>query len=512
MHKLLTLILLFFTGTAHATPTAPATNTVYNKDQALILYQQNCASCHGEDRLGLIGPPLIPASFKRLKPQSAALVIKNGRLATQMPSFAKTLNDHEVEQLVQFIFKQPETPPSWTLEDIKKSHKIHFPAETLSSTPVFKADMQNLFVVVELADHHVTVLDGDKFEPITRFKTHNALHGGPKYSSDGRYVYFASRDGWVSKYDLYNLKTVAEIRVGINTRNVAVSADNKYVMVGNTLPHTAVLLNADDLSPIKLIPVQDQQGNTSRVSAVYTAAPRNSFILALKDIPEVWEIPYQNTNNGKAFKIASLKLDNYLDDFFFSQNYRFIIGAARPKGERKIQGGQVIDLQTKQKVTDLDIPGMPHLSSGITWNYKNSRVMAIPNIKDGSITIIDMNDWSKIKTLKTLGPGFFMRSHSKSPYAWVDVFFGPHKEAVHIIDKQKLEIVKTLRPAPGKTAAHVEFTKDGQYALLSIWDKDGALVVYNAQTLEEVKRLAMKKPSGKYNVYNKTHLDEGTSH
>jgi len=509
MYRILTLFLFMTIGVVQANNNK---NIDYDKDRALILYQQNCASCHGEDRLGLIGPPLIPASFKRLKPQAAALVIKNGRLATQMPSFTKTLNDDDIQQLVQFIFKKPATPPTWTMADIKKTHKIHFPQGSLGDKPVFTADMQNLFVVVELADHHVTVLDGDKFEPITRFKTHNALHGGPKYSSDGRYVYFASRDGWITKYDLYNLKTIAEIRVGINTRNVAVSADNRYVMAGNTLPHTAVLLDAQDLSPVKLINVEDQQGQSSRVSAVYTATPRNSFILALKDIPEVWEIPYVDKGDQKAFSIERLALDNYLDDFFFSQNYRYIIGAARPKGERKIQGGQVIDLQKKKKVTDIEIPGMPHLSSGITWNYKNTRVMAIPNIKDGSITIIDMKDWSKIKTLKTLGPGFFMRSHSRSPYAWVDVFFGPHKEAVHIIDKQKLEIVETLRPAPGKTAAHVEFTKDGKYALLSIWDKDGALVVYDANSLKEVKRLAMKKPSGKYNVYNKTHLDEGTSH
>lgn len=69
-----------------------------------------------------------------------------------------------------------------------------------------------------------------------------------------------------------------------------------------------------------------------------------------------------------------------------------------------------------------------------------------------------------------------------------------------------------MRPAPGKTAAHVEFTRDGRYALLSIWDDDGAVVVYDSKTLKEVKRLPMKKPSGKYNVYNKTHRSEGTSH
>jgi hypothetical protein len=41
---------------------------------------------------------------------------------------------------------------------------------------------------------------------------------------------------------------------------------------------------------------------------------------------------------------------------------------------------------------------------------------------------------------------------------------------------------------------------------------DGAIVVYDARTLKEVKRIPMRKPSGKYNVYNKITRSEGTSH
>ncbi len=92
------------------------------------------------------------------------------------------------------------------------------------------------------------------------------------------------------------------------------------------------------------------------------------------------------------------------------------------------------------------------------------------------------------------------------------MFFGPNSDALQVIDKESLAIVATLRPEPGKTAAHVEFTRDGRYALASVWDMDGAIVVYDAETLEEVKRIPMVKPSGKYNVYSKITLSEGTSH
>ena len=57
-----------------------------------------------------------------------------------------------------------------------------------------------------------------------------------------------------------------------------------------------------------------------------------------------------------------------------------------------------------------------------------------------------------------------------------------------------------------------EKARDGKYALLSIWDPDGAVIVYDAETLKEIKRLPKNKPSGKYNVFNKTRYLEGTSH
>lgn len=46
--------------------------------------------------------------------------------------------------------------------------------------------------------------------------------------------------------------------------------------------------------------------------------------------------------------------------------------------------------------------------------------------------------------------------------------------------------------------------------LVSTWEDDGAIVVYDARTLEIVKRLPMDKPSGKYNVYNKIAGSAGT--
>lgn len=494
-------------------------------DSAADLFSQHCASCHGINRLGGMGPALLPENLVRLPRSKAEQVIALGRPATQMPAFGSSLSTRQIKQLVQYIYTPLPAVPEWGAEKIRASRVVHFKPGSLPDKPVYKADPLNLFIVVELGDHHATVLDGDSMEPIFRFKTRLNLHGGPKYSPTGRYVYFASRDGWISKFDMYNLKTVVEVRAGINTRNLAVSGDGRYVMVGNYLPHSLVLLDARDLRLIKVFPVVGKDGKSSRVSAVYTAAPRGSFIAALKDIPEVWEISYLDNpepvylgpmhdyrykegfiDNGP-FPVRRILLDDYLDDFFFDQSYTHLVGAARNG-----KNGQVVNMIVGRKIAELDLSGLPHLGSGITWNYQGRPVFATPNLKKGEVSVIDMTSWKTIKRIKTLGPGFFMRSHENSPYAWVDVFFGPNKDAVHIIDKQTLEIVKTLRPVPGKTAAHVEFDRYGKYALLSIWDMDGAVIVYDAKTLKELKRLPMKKPSGKYNVWNKIHRSAGTSH
>jgi DNA-binding beta-propeller fold protein YncE/cytochrome c553 len=490
------------------------------------LYAEHCASCHGADRFGGIGPALLPSNLERLRKPVAAEVIATGRVATQMPGFADKLAPAEIAALVDYVYAKVEPEPSWGEAEIRASRVVHHAPGSLPDKAKFAADPLNLFLVVETGDHHVSVLDGDRLEPIHRFPSRYALHGGPKFTPDGRYVFFASRDGWISKFDLWNLATVAEVRAGLNARNAAVSSDGKYVAVANYLPHSLVILDAE-LNSVKLLEVKDRAGKrSSRVSAVYDAGPRRSFVAALKDVKELWEVSY----DPKAPEIPAgvihdfqyregafipgflnprrTELDDYLDDFFFTPDYNEVMGASR-----EAKQGQVVHLDVRRKIAVLDLPGMPHLGSGITWMHQGRRVMATPNLREGLVSVFDIEEWKPVGQIRTLGPGFFMRSHENSRYAWVDSMMSPaHKDTLQVIDKETLEVVAQLRPEPGKTLAHIEFTRDGRYALASLWEMDGAIIVFDAQTLKEVKRIPMKKPVGKYNVHNKVTKSEGTSH
>lgn len=205
-------------------PTAPAAADTAG---APALYREHCASCHGADRLGGSGPALLPESLARLRKDAALQTVAAGRPATQMPGFGDVLSPDAIAAVTRWIYSPLPEPPAWTLAQMQASRAVMTPLSALPAKPVHAADPLNLFTVVEAGDHHVTILDGDRFEAIWRFPTHFALHGGAKYSPDGRFVYLGSRDGWVSKHDLWGLQTVAEIRVGLNLRNIAVSGDGR---------------------------------------------------------------------------------------------------------------------------------------------------------------------------------------------------------------------------------------------------------------------------------------------
>ncbi len=496
------------------------------------LFSQHCASCHGAQRTGGMGPALLPESLERLRKPEALKVITHGRPATQMPGFSSTLSEAQIAQLAAWVYTPVVPSPGWRDEDIRASRSVVTPAKPFSNQPQWKADPLNLFIVVEGGDHHVSLVDGDKLEVIHRFASRFALHGGPKFSPDGRYVYFGSRDGWITKYDLYNLSIVSEVRAGLNMRNVAVSGDGRWVLAGNYLPGTVVLLDAD-LNLVRSYPARSLDGqHNSRVSAVYDAAPRKSFIVAMKDLPELWEISYnpkaEPIHNGYVHDfrmgesiaepgylgVRRTPLSHPLDDFFFDPAYRHVIGAGRPAGgDANAPTAQVINLDARQRVATLPLPGMPHLGSGIAFSHKGQTVLATPNLQQGLISVIDMKTWQIIKQIPTPGPGFFMRSHKQSRYLWVDSMMAPQaKHILTVIDKSTLEPVTQVKGPEDQTLAHIEFTRDGRYALASLWEMNGALIVYDAVTLKEVKRLPMSKPVGKYNVFNKITRSEGTSH
>ena len=164
------------------------------------LYAEHCASCHGADRLGGVGPALLPENLERLRRPEATETIAKGRVATQMPGFADKLAPAEIEALVELVYAPVEPEPRWGEAEIRASRIVLHAPGSLPDKPEFKADPLNLFVVVETGDHHVTVLDGDKLEPHPPLSSRaSRCTAGRNSRPTAATCIFASRDGWITQ-------------------------------------------------------------------------------------------------------------------------------------------------------------------------------------------------------------------------------------------------------------------------------------------------------------------------
>lgn len=98
--------LVVFSFSAHAADVqdaAPVPTPVINRD-AVTLYAQFCANCHGDKLQGNKAQSLLDADWQHARDDaSLAKVIKNGVLRSGMPSFGPTLNEAEIRALVVLI-------------------------------------------------------------------------------------------------------------------------------------------------------------------------------------------------------------------------------------------------------------------------------------------------------------------------------------------------------------------------------------------------------------------------
>lgn len=138
----------------------------------------------------------------------------------------------------------------------------------------------------------------------------------------------------------------------------------------------------------------------------------------------------------------------------------------------------------------------------LAFDWNGTRVLALPNPGRAAIEVIDLRTWQPVKTIATAGPASFVRSHDASRYAWTDATIGANTDAtLTLIDKQTLQPVARLRQ-PGHSPVHAEFTQDGRHALARVREPQGALIVHDATTRRQVKRLPMRSPAASYNVGN----------
>jgi nitrite reductase (NO-forming)/hydroxylamine reductase len=467
-----------------------------------IAFRDSCSGCHGPNREGATGPALIPARLGSGDDYYFD-IIKEGKPGTVMPAWGPTgMTDEEIWALVGYIRSEPTAESvEWGLEQVAASREDLVDEATLPSEPSHDGNLDNLMLVTEREARSIAVFDGDSHRLLGHIPASYRAHGYAFDPTSDRWAYNVGRDGWLFKIDLYTLQAVTRVRVGLDSRGLAISDDGQYVIVGNYIPNSAVILDAKTLEPLKVITTEGEnpQGEfvASRVCITSDVSPEKVgpyFILALKEAGQMWRIDYSKPD----FPIDKVEgVGNILHDGFLSPDNKSFYIASQVDNWMA-----VIDVDKWELVEKIPTGETPHPGSGAAWMANGKTYGATVHAGEGKITVWDLADNQIVAEIETSGPGLFIRSHHESPYVWADTLFGDPPNRIYVIDGESFEVVKVIDD--GIQTLHPEFTNDGRFVYVSDW-QGNVVRVYDARTFEKVAEVGdVQTPTGTFNTSRRT--------
>lgn len=383
--------------------------------------------------------------------------------------------------------KIPDDNPEQKRADLKPYTELYVKASSW--------DNHELMVVVEKDAEKLVFIDGKTHEVLGRihdigFQPHTSV-----FSPDARYMYIIARDGWLTKIDLNTLEPIKSVSVGENSRGTALTENGKYLAIGNYAPGNVVMIDAETLEILKTIPTVGELDGVeveSRVGAV--VQKDNDIIVALKDLNSVWVIDADADSFEVVEKFWNIGNNQTpLHDAYLTPDGKFYLVAAM--GANTVW---VLNTETWEQVGEVKTGITPHTGPGATWGTTTY----VPAIGEGLITAIDTTTWEPKAYIKTGGPGLFVRSYPKDPmypYVWADTAFGDHHDEIYVIDARSNKIVETIKPVPGESSWHPEFTLDGQFVYVVSMTAN-EIEVYDAHDFSLVKRIEANTPSAVSNV------------
>ncbi|NPA53257.1 MAG: c-type cytochrome [Aquificae bacterium] len=444
----------------------------YGENKGSQLYQKYCASCHGVDRAGTVAPPLFSLFLRKYSEKKLINIIKNGLPATQMPAFPN-LSEEEIKAIISYI-KSP-AKVEWSENQIKNSISI----EKTKPKKLPIKNIKNIVAVVERGHQKVWIME--ETEILDKFDFKN-VHGGLKFSPSGWKLYVPSRDGWIGRYDIDKGSFYGKVRACVYLRNISLDRTGKYILASCWLPKSIVILDSENFSPLKVI---KQDG---LISAIYELYSKDKAVFTYRDKSK---IGFLDTKN---FSITYKNIPEAYEDFFIDPFEEYIVGTSR-KGTKL----SVYSLSESKEIFSSKLDGMPHLASATFWYKKGKFYFATPHIRKPFVTIWNLYNWKFIKKVDIGGNGFFVRTHPTTPYLWTD----NGKDKIVLISREDFS-VKEIETKKGKRVIHTEFSGDGNLAYVSLYKKDGDLLIYDSITLKLIKDIPASIPIGKYNIINKS--------
>ncbi|MGD2071465.1 MAG: cytochrome D1 domain-containing protein [Gemmatimonadota bacterium] len=488
------------------------------------IYFNRCAGCHGVLRTGATGPNIQPERTEELGYTILQSALTHG-LPGGMPAWGESgvLSPEEIDLMVRYVQQPPPAPPERPLDVIRDSWDLRVPVADRPTAPETDRHWENFFGVILRDAGQVAILDGDTKELVRILDTGFAVHI-LRSSSSGRYFYAVGRDGRVTLIDLWTPEpTIAAQAQGCSdARSVDGSKfegyEDRYLIQGCYWPPQYVVFDGLTLEPLTIHGVEGNAFDSGepldevRVAAIVSSHHDPIWVLALKESGHVGIVDYSQEGFPLVSKIPA---ERFLHDGGFDHTGRYFMVAANMRNSMA-----VVDLETQELVTTFETGVKPHPGRGANWqDPEYGWVNATPHLGEGLLAVYGADPenhpeyaWRVVREIPVDGTGsLFVKTHPESEWVWVDTPLNNEPEdtrRICVYSKERAEIDRCWQAADHGAAVHFEYNRAGDEVWVSIWDREGEIVIYDDETLEEKGRITgdwLVTPTGKFNVWNTAH-------
>ncbi len=482
------------------------------------IYFDRCSGCHGVLRAGATGPNITPEKSRLKTLEKLEKILFEGTEGG-MPGWGKDgfLTEAETKLMARFVHNEVPEPPDWGMKEMKKSWKVHVAVKDRPTAPPKGKNWQNYFGVVLRDAGKVVIVDGDTKEILSTINSGFAVHI-LRTSATGRYMYSIGRDGKATMMDMWasppNL--VAEVKTGVDARSIDASKfkgfEDKYVVVGNYWPPHYVIMDGATLKPLKVVGTRGYTYDTNeykdetRVASIVASHNAPEWILNLKETGVVLLVDYSGMENNTIVE-TMIDAERFLHDGGWDSTKRYFLVAANARDTIS-----VIDTVERKLVANILTGTKPHPGRGANWvDPEFGNVWATVHLGEGLVSIISTDPskkyaWEVVREWKLDGNSLFIKTHPKSTNVYCDNTINKNKSNVLTVFDINKPKAAPKEITFKKKVVHMEYNKAGDEVWVSLWDKEGEVVVIDDKTLKIKSRITgLDSPTGKFNIYNTVH-------
>ena len=332
-------------------------------------------------------------------------------------------------------------------------------------------------------------------------------------------MYAIGRDGKATMIDIWAEppNIVAEIKIGIDARSIDTSKfkgfDDKYVIAGGYWPPHYVIMKADTLEPIQVVSTIGYTYDTGelhpepRVAAIVASHVNPEWLLNIKETGHVLLVDYSNLEQGGTVTETRIEAERFLHDGGWDSTKRYFLAAANARDTIS-----VIDTVERKLVANIVTGTKPHPGRGANWvDPEFGPVWATVHLGEGLVSIISTDPkspkaWTVVREWELAGNSLFIKTHPNSRRVWCDNTINKDKATTLTIFDIDNPTAPPKEMVFKKPVVQAEYNKAGDEVWVSLWDKEGELVIIDDKTMKIKKRITgLVAPTGKFNVYNTMH-------